>query len=99
MHARIVKEEFKSRAQAGMTIFLSTHQLSVAEEVADRIAIIHRGKIIALGDVSELRAKSSEVGGLEKVFLSLVDAEEQVRERAESRGQRTAAPDVQRTRR
>ncbi len=82
MHARIVKEEFRERAQAGMTIFLSTHQLSVAEEVADRVAIIHRGKIIALGDVSELRAQSSEVGGLEKVFLSLVDAEEQVRERA-----------------
>ena len=82
MHARIVKEEFKTRADAGMTIFLSTHQLSVAEEVADRIAIIHRGKIIALGDVGELRTQASEVGGLEKVFLSLIDAEEQVRERA-----------------
>ena len=82
MHARIVKEEFKARTQAGMTIFLSTHQLSVAEEVADRIAIIHRGKIIALGDVGELRTQASEMGGLEKVFLSLIDAEEQVRERA-----------------
>ena len=81
MHARIVKEEFKARAQAGMTIFLSTHQLSVAEEVADRIAIIHRGKIIALGDVEDLRTQASEMGGLEKVFLSLIDAEEQVRER------------------
>ena len=82
MHARIVKEEFKARTKTGMTIFLSTHQLSVAEEVADRIAIIHRGKIIALGDVDELRTQAREAGGLEKVFLSLIDAEEHVRERA-----------------
>ena len=81
MHARIVKQEFSARARAGMTIFLSTHQLSIAEEVADRIGIIHRGKLIALGTVEELRAQSQEGGGLEKVFLSLVDAEEKARDR------------------
>ena len=76
-HARIVKNEFKARAQAGMTIFLSTHQLSVAEEMADRIGIIHRGKLIALGTVDELRNQSHAAGAaLEKVFLSLVDAED-----------------------
>ena len=76
-HARIVKNEFKERAQAGMTIFLSTHQLSVAEEMADRIGIIHRGKLIALGTVDELRRLSHGAGAaLEKVFLSLVDAED-----------------------
>ena len=42
-HARIVKQEFRERARAGMTLFLSTHQLSVAEEMADRIGIIHYG--------------------------------------------------------
>jgi ABC-2 type transport system ATP-binding protein len=81
MHARIVKDEFKARSKAGMTIFLSTHQLSVAEELADRIGIIHRGQLIALGTVEDLRALSTEKGALENVFLSLVDAEEQVRER------------------
>ena len=75
-HARIVKNEFRERARAGMTIFLSTHQLSVAEEVADRIGIIHRGKLIALGTVDELRRQASETGALEKVFLTLIDAEE-----------------------
>ena len=80
-HARIVKTEFKERAENGMTIFLSTHQLSVAEELADRIGIINHGKLIALGTVDELRKASQEAGGLEKVFLSLVDAEEQLRER------------------
>jgi ABC-2 type transport system ATP-binding protein len=81
MHARIVKDEFKARSKAGMTIFLSTHQLSVAEELADRIGIVHRGQLIALGTVDQLRAMSTEKGALESVFLSLVDAEEQVRER------------------
>jgi ABC-2 type transport system ATP-binding protein len=66
---------------AGMTIFLSTHQLSVAEELADRIGIINRGKLIALGTVDELRAQSPEGGALEKVFLSLVDAEDAIQER------------------
>jgi ABC-2 type transport system ATP-binding protein len=72
-HARIVKTEFKKRAEAGMTIFLSTHQLSVAEEVADRIGIIHRGRLIALGTVEELRTQSQEAGALENIFLSLVE--------------------------
>jgi ABC-2 type transport system ATP-binding protein len=80
-HARVVKEVFKQRARDGMTIFLSTHQLSVAEEVADRIGIINNGRLIALGTVEELRARSTDKGGLEKVFLSLIDAEEAVGER------------------
>jgi ABC-2 type transport system ATP-binding protein len=65
-----------------MTIFLSTHQLSVAEELADRVGIIHCGRLIALGTVEELRALSVEKGALESVFLSLVDAEEQSREKS-----------------
>ena len=81
MHARIVKEEFKARSRDGCTIFLSTHQLSVAEELADRIGIIHHGRLIALGTVDELRAQNAEPGGaLEKIFLSLIDAEEKHRE-------------------
>lgn len=80
MHARIVKQEFRDRCRAGMTMFLSTHQLSVAEEVADRIGIIHHGKLIALGTVDELRHQSGEGGALERVFLTLVDAEEAQRE-------------------
>ena len=78
-HARIVKQEFRARCRAGMTLFLSTHQLSVAEEVADRIAIIHCGRIIACGTVDELRRQSGENGALEKVFLSLIDQEDAAR--------------------
>lgn len=81
MHARIVKQELRARAKAGMTLFLSTHQLSVAEEVADRVGIIHHGKLIALGTVQELRSQAHETGALEKVFLSLIDQEEAHREK------------------
>jgi ABC-2 type transport system ATP-binding protein len=80
-HARVVKQVLKERARQGMTVFLSTHQLPVAEEVADRIGIINRGKLIALGTVEELRNQAHEGGGLEKVFLSLVDAEETLLEK------------------
>jgi ABC-2 type transport system ATP-binding protein len=73
-HARIVKDELKARSLAGTTIFLSTHTLSVAEEMADRVGIIHRGRLIALGTVEELRQQSKETGQLESVFLALIGA-------------------------
>ena len=75
MHARIVKDELKERSRQGMTVFLSTHTLNVAEEMADRVGIIHHGKLAALGTVDELRSQSAESGALEKVFLAIVDAE------------------------
>jgi ABC-2 type transport system ATP-binding protein len=70
-HARIVKDILKERSRAGMTVFLSTHQLSVAEEMADRIGIIHQGKLIAMGTSEELRHQSGQDGALEKSFLRL----------------------------
>ena len=76
-HARIVKDVLKERSQKGMTVFLSTHQLSVAEEVADRIGIIHQGKIIAVGTHDELRKQSGVSGALEQAFLALT-AEQRV---------------------
>ena len=76
-HARIVKDLLKERSRAGMTVFLSTHQLSVAEEMADRIGIIHQGRLIAVGTRDELRRQSGSVGALEETFLALTaqDAE------------------------
>src|SRR5260221_10357575 len=54
-HARVVKDVFKERSRAGVTVLVSTHQLSIAEEMADRIGIIHGGKLVALGNRDELR--------------------------------------------
>jgi ABC-2 type transport system ATP-binding protein len=70
-HARVVKDVLKERAQAGATILLSTHQLSVAEELADRIGIIQGGRLVALGSARELRELSGQDGPLEKTFLTL----------------------------
>lgn len=70
-HARVVKDVLKERSLAGMTVFLSTHQLSVAEEMADRIGIIHQGKMVGLGTREELRTQSGAEGPLEKTFLAL----------------------------
>ena len=70
-HARIVKDMLKERSRAGMTVLMSTHELSVAEEMADRIGIIHGGKLIAVGTRDELRKQSGASGPLEDIFLAL----------------------------
>lgn len=82
-HARIVKDILKERSRAGMTVFLSTHQLSVAEELADRIGIIHRGRLIAEGTVAELQARMGSESALEQMFLELTAQEDLSQEAAE----------------
>ncbi|MCD6052518.1 MAG: ABC-type multidrug transport system, ATPase component [Verrucomicrobia bacterium] len=74
-HSRVVKDVLKERSLQGMTVFLSTHQLSVAEEMADRIGIIHQGKLVAVGTADELRRQSGQDGALEKSFLTLTAIE------------------------
>jgi ABC-2 type transport system ATP-binding protein len=64
---RQVKRLFRRLADDGKTIFLTTHTLSVAEAVCDRIAIINRGRIIASGTTADLKRNSA----LEDVFLEL----------------------------
>jgi ABC-2 type transport system ATP-binding protein len=70
-HARVVKDVLKERSLAGTTVLVSTHQLSIAEEMADRIGIILGGKLIAVGTREELRKQSGASGALEEIFLSL----------------------------
>ena len=79
-HARVVKDILKERSRTGMTVFLSTHQLSVAEEMADRIGIIHQGKFVAVGTSDELRKQSGSDGLLEHSFLALTRQEANLRE-------------------
>ena len=70
-HARIVKDVLKERTRRGATVLLSTHQLSVAEEMADRIGIMHQGRLAAVGTHNELRGLAGSLGALEDVFLAL----------------------------
>jgi ABC-2 type transport system ATP-binding protein len=67
----VVKDVLKERARNGATIFLSTHQLDVAEEMADRIGIMFRGRLIAIGTREQLRQQAGFKGALEDVFLAL----------------------------
>ena len=71
--ANTLKRVFKERAARGDTIFMSTHTLSVAEEVADRVAIIHKGHIIALGAPDEILRAAKTDGRLEEAFLRLTE--------------------------
>lgn len=73
IHARVVKEELQRQSRAGATVLMSTHLLHIAEEVADRIGIIHRGKLLFVGTLDELRAAQAKQGlNLEEIFLEMV---------------------------
>jgi ABC-2 type transport system ATP-binding protein len=70
--ARLLKDLFRQFVNRGGTVLMSTHTLEVAETMCDRIAIIHGGRIVASGNMSELQAQtSSEHLGLEDLFLKL----------------------------
>lgn len=71
---KMVKDILKNLARNGTTVFMSTHTLKVAEDLCDRIGIIHRGSLIALGTTKELkRAAQFQDADLEAVFLRLTE--------------------------
>ena len=82
--ARLLKQIFLGLAAGGATVFMSTHSLEVAEELCDRIGIIHRGTLIALGTVEELRRQAGreDHSNLESIFLGLTGGEEDPEEAA-----------------
>ena len=78
MAIMMIKELFKDLGKQGVTIFMSTHTLNVAEDICDRIGVIHRGRLIATGTTEDLKreAKVTEAD-LEKVFLNLTSQQDQ----------------------
>jgi ABC-2 type transport system ATP-binding protein len=66
-----VKDLLQDLVQNGVTVVLSTHILEIAERLADRIGILHRGRLRAEGDLDQLRAMASGRQSLEDVFLAL----------------------------
>jgi ABC-2 type transport system ATP-binding protein len=74
---RLVKDLFRNLGNSGMTIFLSTHILGIAEELCPRIGIIHEGQLVGLGSMSELREQAqSRDERLEPLFLKLTQEED-----------------------
>jgi len=72
----------------GMTVFFTTHYMEEAEKIAQRIAIIDHGKIIAIGTGEELKAKTG-TNSLEEAFLALTG--DTIREEAASGSDRMRA--------
>jgi ABC-2 type transport system ATP-binding protein len=71
---KLVKDILKEEACKGTTIFMSTHTLAIAEDICDRIGIIHLGKIIAQGTTKDLKLVAQvHEADLEAVFLKLTE--------------------------
>jgi ABC-2 type transport system ATP-binding protein len=69
---RLVKDLIRQRVAAGSTVFMSTHTLDIAEEIADRIGIIHRGCLNFVGTLDELRSGlAAQHRSLEHLFLEV----------------------------
>jgi ABC-2 type transport system ATP-binding protein len=72
--ARQLKDLFRSLADKGTTVFVSTHSISFAEEICHRIGIIQRGRLIACGNMAEIYAlANAKDRNLENVFLELTE--------------------------
>lgn len=75
--AKLLKKKFRDYKQRGMSVFLSTHSLNIAQELADRIAIIHEGSLVTIGTLEQIR---TIIGGadltLEELFLKLTGTNE-----------------------
>lgn len=74
---RFVKDFLKKKTrEEGLTVFMSTHTLSIAEEIADKIGIINHGKLLQTGTVAEIKALHKNPGSLEEIFLALTNTDD-----------------------
>jgi ABC-2 type transport system ATP-binding protein len=73
--SRHIRQLIRRYADSGRTVLLSTHWLEMAEQVCDRVAIIHRGRIVECGPPAAVRARASASSSadptLEEAFLQL----------------------------
>jgi ABC-2 type transport system ATP-binding protein len=74
--ARLIKDMLRQMANRGAAVFLSTHILEIAERMCDRIGIINKGELIAVGTMEELRSLGKGETSLEDIFLSLTGGTE-----------------------
>ena len=79
--ARLLKNVLRRMVGHGVCVFMSTHTLSIAEEVADVVGIIDRGRLVAEGTVDELRSRGDTSGKLEDIFL-IITGEDAVEPRS-----------------
>jgi ABC-2 type transport system ATP-binding protein len=68
---RSLNELLVERQRAGTTILLSSHLLDQVERLCERVAIVARGQIAAIGSLEELRRERSVDGSLEEIFFAV----------------------------
>ncbi len=75
--ARLIKDILRQIADRGAAVMLSTHILEIAERMCDRIGIINKGQLVAVGTMEELR-RLGQTGeaSLEDIFLGLTGGAE-----------------------
>ena len=73
--SRLIEEFILSAKQAGKCILFSTHIMEEAEYLCDRIAVVNRGRVTAMGTMDELRSLTGKQR-LREVFLALLGIEE-----------------------
>ena len=77
---RLVKGVMRKLIERGTAIFMSTHTLSVAEEVCTKIGIIYKGKLMKLGTLEQLRGDARMEGkSLEDLFVALTGGEREIK--------------------
>jgi ABC-2 type transport system ATP-binding protein len=78
---RVVKSIIELHTQRGGSVLFSTHIMEIAQDLCDRIGIIHKGKIVGIGTLEELRQQADKIGAsLEDVFLRLTEQDTSVNE-------------------
>jgi len=76
---RVVKSILELHTQRGGSVLFSTHIMEIAQELCDRIGIIHKGKMVGIGSLEELRQQADKLGAsLEDVFLRLTEQDTSV---------------------
>lgn len=72
--AYVLKKIIREYANANKTVLFSTHVLEIAEKICDRVCIINKGEIIAIGTIDEIKQKFNN-GTLENIFLEITEDE------------------------
>ena len=76
---RTVRKLLRERISKGNVVFMSTHSLSLAEEISDRVGVIDKGNLIETGKVSELKKRIGvNYSSLEEVYFKLTEEERSV---------------------
>jgi len=78
---RVVKEILELHTQRGGAVLFSTHIMEIAEDLCDRIGIINKGKLVAMGTMEELKSRTNALNSemdLEDIFLKLTEQDESI---------------------